>query len=69
MTVFLSWLASSIGEWWEFLGEHDVPGFSFSFAALFAFLLLLNLGIFIVRLVLHGDASGERDTVRNLKGK
>lgn len=58
---FISWFLSSS---WDFFTEITVPGFDFSFAALFVGLFLANLGLrFLFMMLGIGIGSGDADTL------
>lgn len=59
MSAFLSWFASTIGQWWQFLVDTDVPGLSFSFATLFLGAFFLNFSIFILQFIIRKDNGGK----------
>lgn len=45
-------IADNIGTWWTFLWQTLVPGTSFSFGALYTFILFVSIGLFMLRLAL-----------------
>lgn len=61
MAASLQLISDMIGIWWDFLWETDIPGTGFSFGALYAFVLVLSLGLFLMRIALnHKDGSNEK---------
>lgn len=46
-------IADNISQWWDFLWATEVPQTGFSFGALYAFLLIVSLGLFLLRLALN----------------
>lgn len=67
MIIFLTWLGSTIAEFWQFLCDTDVPGCNFTFAALFISLLVIDFGIFIMKIVFTGNTLGGTNDAKNIK--
>lgn len=54
-------IAENISEWWDFLWATEVPQTGFSFGALYAFLLIVSLGLFLLRLAIgNKDKDGSK---------
>lgn len=48
-------IGNNITAWWEFMWHTDVPGTSFSFGALYMFVMFVFVFTFLVRLVGHNE--------------
>lgn len=60
MADSLAFIRDNIATWWSFMWDTDIPGLEFSFGALYAFLIVVSLGLFIMRLALnHKDKDGK----------
>ena len=49
----LAFIRDNIATWWDFMWQTDIPGTYFSFGALYAFLIILSLGLFVMRLAIN----------------
>lgn len=58
MSEFITWLGATIAQFWTFLVNTNVPGCPFSFAAFLLFFLVLDFGIFILKIVFSGNTQG-----------
>lgn len=61
MSYFLSWLPSTISQWWQFMSQTMVPGCSFSFATLTLFIVAFDLMTMFIGLALHYRTHKEGD--------
>ena len=48
-------IGDNISTWWTFMWQTDIPGTSFSFGALYLFVVLLSLFIMVLRIASAKD--------------
>ena len=73
MSDFFSWFASTIGQWWTFLSNTEVPRCGFTFGGLFLFLIGFSIIVSIIHYVigvrLYGSAADYKAVKQAKRGK
>lgn len=60
MADSLQLIADLISMWWDFLWETDIPGTDFSFGSLYAFVLVISLALFLMRIAINRKDGSEK---------
>lgn len=69
MSNALSIIGNVISSWWTYMMQTNIPGTEFSFGALYIFLFVFSIFLFIIRIVTSGNTQGGANDTRNIMRK